>query len=242
MRYFRLIAGLHQGPDYSKEPSVRINRDTGEETPKWPSRLYQPGEIVPDMTDLAERLGGNKFREIPESQLKSKMKGKGKKGKETLAVETASGEDLDRLRELDAPPPAKKGTKASTRPDLADRKRQPVDQPGTLSGKDPIVMDQEEREQEESEGEDEDTPPEPAEDRMTIKPEKVGQGDEEEADEEEPEQSESEGDEESPDQKFTTEQLKKKSTIELLQLAKQRGVEVKQGTKRGELIKKIADE
>lgn len=66
MGLYQVLLGQHIGPDYSQQP--RKTRDAlGNETERYPSKTYQPGETVDSDLDLVARFGEQKFRHVGES-------------------------------------------------------------------------------------------------------------------------------------------------------------------------------
>lgn len=60
-RYFKLLVGIHIGPDYTQEPD--------EQTGRYPSKTYHAGQTVPDPGDLRKLHGDQKFQEVGGSNL-----------------------------------------------------------------------------------------------------------------------------------------------------------------------------
>lgn len=60
---YRLIAGIHVGPDYSQEPSPVYGPDREQIGEKYPSKTYRKGDIIESEKDLAEWDRG-KFEKV----------------------------------------------------------------------------------------------------------------------------------------------------------------------------------
>lgn len=57
---YKLLAGIHVGPDYTQKPIRKENRETGEVTERYPSKTYNRGDVFESEFDLL-KLGDEKF-------------------------------------------------------------------------------------------------------------------------------------------------------------------------------------
>lgn len=60
----KLLAGQHQGPDYTKKPVVTKNADGTIREKRRPSKTFKQNAIVWDKVDLEEKFGSEKFRRL----------------------------------------------------------------------------------------------------------------------------------------------------------------------------------
>lgn len=86
---YRLLAGLHVGPDYSQDPVPVKDRDGTEVGERYPSKMYRPGMVVESPTDLVARHGAGKFALVGPSG-RPPLK---KRGTDTPDRRQAAGED-----------------------------------------------------------------------------------------------------------------------------------------------------
>lgn len=61
MARYRLLVGVHVGPDFSARPKKITDPDTGFVTERYPSKTYQKGALIESELDLVEWGGHQKF-------------------------------------------------------------------------------------------------------------------------------------------------------------------------------------
>lgn len=246
---FRLLAGMHQGPDYTQEPA-ELTDAKGNKTYRWPSRIYQQGEVVEDKVDLVQKLGAAKFQllsgpaeALPGSPLQASSVAPGGQVSQGFQ-QTTTGPDGSPLsgpltKDVRVPQPAvgprpsqqakeqlKQTTGRGVQEEELDEPEVPEDAP--VPGAVDVEQQREEQEEYDAEG------------RLLKAEGKASQAQPEEGGEEEEASAGSKAEQKKaqtqPSKEFKKSELDRMSASELKALAKKEGVDLKGATKREDLI------